>query len=124
MFDGAYPTALTFVMPAFSREPATVVGGIIERAHALGLARHEADERREDGANAPRRLPCFLVVRGHGEADALADLEAAVVRQEDDLRRLEGVFRGQQNAAVVNAVGERGVGGPAHGEVPFEQVGF
>ena len=118
----ATPFAAEGVAPP--REQAAVVVGVVQRADALRLGGHEANQSRDDGADAPRRLPRLLVVGRDGEADALARLEAAVRREQDDLRRLERVLGWQQDAAVVDARREARVRRPPHRKVPLEEVGL
>lgn len=65
------------------------------------------------------------MVARDGQAYLAVDLEAARWRDEAERRRAEGVLRGQDDAAVVEAAGVGGgCGWTAEGEVPFEEVVF
>lgn len=64
------------------------------------------------------------MVAGDAEADLAVGLEAAARGGEAEGRGPQGVGGWQDDAAVVNAVGEGGVRWPAKCEVPFEEVGL
>jgi len=59
-----------------------------------------------------------------GEAHFHAAFEPSGGGEEDDVGGLEWVFGGEEDAAVVDASGEVGVGRAADCEVPFEHVVF
>lgn len=61
---------------------------------------------------------------GDAEADLAVGFEATARGCEAEGWRTEGVGWREDDAAVVEAVGEGGVRWSAEGEVPFEEVGF
>jgi hypothetical protein len=75
--------------------------GVEDAANALLVAVHEGDHGGEDGADVPAGAPGLLVIVREGGADGLGDLEAAVVGEEADLGRREGVVFGELEHAVV-----------------------
>lgn len=67
-------------------------------------------------------LPILGVVRRYRQAYLDPHTEPPVGRVEHNVRRPERILRREQDAAVVNAPLELGVGRPSHGEVPLEEV--
>ena len=63
--------------------------------NSLFIRVHEADEPCQNGADVPAGAPGLLVVMGEGSADVLVDFEPAIVGQEFDFGRREGVVLGQ-----------------------------
>jgi hypothetical protein len=64
------------------------------------------------------------VVAADGQADLAVGLEAARGRHKTERGRAQRVGRGQDDAAVVDAVRIDRVGRPSEGKVPFKEVGF
>lgn len=62
------------------------------------------------------------MVAGDAEADLAVGLEAAAGRGEAERGRAQRVGGGQDDAAVVDALGKVGLGRAAECEVPFEEV--
>ena len=64
------------------------------------------------------------MVPADAQTDLPVGLEATVGGHEAEGRRAQRVRGRQDDAAMVEAVGVRGTGRPAEGEVPLEEVGF
>ena len=96
------------------------VAGLETAELALGICLHEGSQRDESGAHTPCRLPGLLVVAADRQADLTVGLEAARGRYESERRRTQRVHGGEDDAPVVDAAGEGGVGRAPESEVPFE----
>lgn len=70
----------------------------------LLAAGHEAQESRQDGQDAPRRIPGVWVVVTHAQAESSVAGEAAIGRHDGDRRRLERVVGRESKNSVVLSV--------------------
>ena len=69
---------------------------------AVARRGEEGDEGGQCCADTPGGLPVFWVVRGDGQADLGVGLEAAIGREHQKARRLEGVLWREQDAPMVD----------------------
>jgi hypothetical protein len=98
---------------------------VLARAHTARrhlLARHEAQQACENGADFPGRVEALGVEVGDAEAQAGAGLEAAGRGVHADGGRREGVVWREHERAPVLAAFVGGLGRPCEDVVPFEDV--
>ena len=116
-----FPGNWWFCLP-FS-QCSSLFGTVLDRPDGAFARRgHEPDDGQEGCSDGPRRLPRFGVMARNGQTNLFSLLKPAVGRHDDDVGRFHGVIRRQQDSSVINSAFEVGVGWPAHGEVPLEEI--
>lgn len=118
-------TQIALPLPRFRRQLLPRLHRVIQRSNThrrLRLCRHEGLQPQQRRPDPPRWLPHLLVKPGESQTDLLVELPPSVGREQHEVGRTHGVLGRQEDATVVEAVGELGVGGTAEGEVPFKDV--
>lgn len=90
----------------------------------FGFSRHERLQPQERRPDPPCRLPHLFVKSSKGQTDLLVELPPSVGREEHEVGWTHGIFRRQEDATMVQAVGKLSVGRAAKGEMPFKDVVF